>query len=194
MSEELDPQWYTISRFQPDEVDIETLLRLLKHDDWQVRFNAARALRFNPDAQALNDLLKLFKREKHSAVRHMVALALGALHEAGVEVPLFADLNNPTAETRRDLAIKRLKELKVSVSTNHEDYIQLMIPHKLVAECFIEIGFLMAQLTEASFPDDYAPIAESVPSSVLPVWSNPAVKFVESYPHGMKFRVYRHTG
>ncbi|MEZ4666594.1 MAG: HEAT repeat domain-containing protein [Anaerolineae bacterium] len=194
MNDELDPSWRTISRFQPNEVDTETLLRLLNHDDWQVRFNAARMLRFNPDAQALNELLKLFKREKHSAVRHMVALALGALHEAGVEVPLFADLNNPTAETRRDLAIKRLKELKVSVSVEHEDYIQLLIPHKLVAECFIEIGFLMAQLTEASFPDDYAPIAESVPSSVLPVWSNPAVKFVESYPHGMKFRVYRHTG
>lgn len=193
MANELDPQWHMISRFQTDEVDIETVLRLLNHDDWQVRFNAARVLRFNPDAQALNELLKLFKREKQAAVRHMVALALGALHEAGVEVPLFATLNNPTVETRRDLAIKRLKELKVSVSTNHEDYIQLMIPHKLATECFIEIGFLMAQLTEASFPDDYAPIAESAPSSVLPVWSNPAVKFVESYPHGMKFRVYRHA-
>jgi hypothetical protein len=194
LEDELDPQWHTISRFQPDEVNIETLLRLLNHDDWQVRFNAARALRLSPDARALDDLLKLFKREKHASVRHMVALALGTLHESGVDVPLFADLNNPTAETRRDLAIKRLKELKVSVSVEHEDYIQLLIPHKLVAECFIEVGFLMAQLTEASFPDDYAPIAESVPSSVLPVWSNPAVKFVESYPHGMKFRVYRHTG
>ncbi|HRE47544.1 MAG TPA: HEAT repeat domain-containing protein [Aggregatilineales bacterium] len=194
MSEELDPQWRTISRFQPDEVDTETLLRLLKHDDWQVRFNAARVLRFNPDARALDELLKLFKREKHGAVRHMVALALGALHEAGVEVPLFADLHNPAVETRRNLAIKRLKELKVSVSVEHEDYIQLMIPHKLAAECFIEVGFLMAQLTEASFPDAYAPIAESVPSSVLPVWSDPIVEFVESYPHGMKFRIYRRTG
>jgi hypothetical protein len=194
MNDELDPSWRTISRFQPNEVDTETLLRLLKHDDWQVRFNAAWALRFNPDARALDELLKLFKREKHSAVRHMVALALGALHESGVDVPLFADLKDPTEETRRNLAIKRLKELKVSVSADHEDYIQLMIPHKLVAECFIEVGFLMAQLTEALFPDDYTPIAESVPSSVLPVWSNPAVKFVESYPHGMKFRVYRHTG
>jgi hypothetical protein len=193
MSDELDPQWHTISRFQPDEVDIETLFRLLKHEDWQVRFNAARVLRFSPDARALDDLLTLFKREKHASVRHMVALALGTLHEAGVEVPLFAELNNPTAETRSDLAVKRLKELKISVSADHEDYIQLMIPHKLVAECFIEVGFLMAQLTEASFPDDYAPIAESVPSSVLPVWSNPAVEFVESYPHGMKFRVYQHS-
>jgi hypothetical protein len=193
MSEELDPQWHTISRFQPDEADIEVLLRLLKHEDWQVRFNAARALRFAPDARALDELLKLFKREKHDAVRHMVALALGVLHEAGVEVPLFADLNNPTAETRFNLAVKRLKELKISVSADHEDYIQLMIPHKLMAECFIEVGLLMAQLTEEPFPENYAPIAESVPSSVLPVSSNPAVKFVESYPHGMKFRVYRRT-
>lgn len=194
MNDELDPQWHVISRFQPDEADIETLLRLLNHDDWQVRFNAARALRFSPDARALDELLKLFKREKHAAVRHMVALALGALHESGVDVPLFADLNNPTEATRRTLAIKRLKELKVRVAADHEDYVELLIPHQLVAECFIEIGFLMAQLTETAFPDGSAPIADSVPSAVLPVGSHPAVRFVESYPHGMKFRVYRKVG
>jgi hypothetical protein len=193
MTKELDPQWHTISRFQPDKVDIETLLSLLEHEDWQVRFNAARALRFDPDARALDDLLKLFKRENHDAVRHMVALALGALHEGGVEVSLFADLNHPAAETRRNLAIKRLKELKVNVSTTHKDYIQLMIPHGLGSASFIEVGFLMAQLTQASFPDNYAPIADSVLSSVLPVRSNPVVQFVESYPHGMKFRVYWHS-
>jgi|SRR5690606_18525182 hypothetical protein len=192
MSEELDPRWYAISRFLPDAVDIETLLKLLQHPDWQVRFNAARVLRYEPDSRALDDLLKLFKREKNSSVRHMVALALGALHESGVDVPLFADLNNPTAETRRDLAIKRLKELKVQVTTSQDDYILLMIPHKLLAESFIEVGFLMAQLAEISFPENYAPIAENVPSAVLPVWSSPAIEYVDSYPHGMKFRVYRH--
>lgn len=191
MSKELDPRWRIISRFQPNAVDIKTLLKLLNHAEWQVRFNAARALRFDPDARALDTLLKLFRDEKHDSVRHMVALALGALHEAGVDVPLFAELKNPTAETRRNLAIKRLQELKVSVSTDHEGYVQLMIPHELAAPSFIEVGFLLAQLTDVAFPDHYAPLDDNKPSSVLPLWSNAAVKFVESYLHGMKFRVYR---
>jgi hypothetical protein len=44
MSDELDPRWHTISRLQPEAADLKTLLGLLKHDDWQVRFNAAREL------------------------------------------------------------------------------------------------------------------------------------------------------
>lgn len=193
MSEEFDPRWHTISRNAPDKVDIETLLTLLKHKDWEVRWNAARMLRAEPDARALDDLLKLFKREKNEAVRHMVALALGALHESGVDVPLFADLKDPTEETRRNLAIKRLKELKVNVDTKtHKDHAVLMIPHKLDPECFIEIGILMAQLTDFSFPEDYAPVADSVPSAVLPELSRSAFEYPDSYPHGMKFRVYYH--
>lgn len=191
MSDELDPRWHTISRFQPDEVDIETLLKLLKHPDWQVRFNAAREIRFRPNAQALPDLLTLFREEKNSSVRHMVGLALGALHESGVEVPLFTALKNPTPNTRRDIAIKRLRELKVTVSTQHKDYDHLMIPHDLSGDSFIEVGFLMAQLVEIPFPDHYAPMTDRVSSAVLPQWSSPVIKFVESYPGGMKFRIYR---
>ena len=123
----------------------------------------------------------------------MVALALGALHEAGVDVPLFADLKDPTEETRRNLAIKRLKELKVGVWTDNDGDIGLMIPHELIAECYIEIGILMAQLTDFSFPEDYAPIADSVPSAVLPAWSRSAIRYPDSHPHGMKFRVYHHV-
>lgn len=191
MSDDLDPRWRTISRFQPDEVDIETLLKLLKHDEWQVRFNAAREIRFNPDARALPDLLTLFQEEKNSSVRYMVGLALGALHESGVEVPLFTALKNPTPNTRRDIAIKRLRELKVTVSTRHKDYDQLMIPHNLSGDCSIEVGFLIAQLVEIPFPDHHAPISDRIPSAVLPQWSSPVVRFVESYPSGMKFRIYR---
>lgn len=191
MSDELDPRWHSISRFQPQAVDFDTLLTLLEHADWQVRFNAARVLRFEPDARALDRLTALYERERHAAVRHMVALALGALHESGVFVPQFAAAISPTAETRRDLAIRRLKELKVAVSAAQEDCVQLMIPHALLAECFIEIGYLMAQLVDDPFPDHYTPIAEGSPSAVLPAWSSPIVDYVESYPHGMKFRVYR---
>lgn len=190
MSEEFDPRWHTISRNAPDKVDIETLLTLLNHKDWQVRFNAARMLRAEPDARALDDLLKLFKREKNEAVRHMVALALGALHESGVDVPLFADLNDPREETRRNLAIKRLKELKVGVYVHKDEYISLTIPHNLSAECFIEIGFLMSQLTTVAFPENYAPLADSIPSSVLPQLSRPTITYSDTHSFGMKFRVF----
>ena len=193
MNGELDPQWYTISRFVPEEVDIETLLTLLKHKAWEVRWNAARAIQCEPDERALKALLGMFKREKNAAVRHVVALALSALHESGVEVPLFADIKDPTGETRRNLAINRLKELKVRVAGETDEYISLNIPHNLDAECYIEIGILMAQLTAFSFPEDYAPVADSVPSAVLPDWSKSAIEYPDSHPHGMKFRVYRHV-
>lgn len=191
MNKELDPQWHTISRFLPEEVDIDTLLELLKHKDWEVRWNAARAIQCDPDERALKELLRMFKREKNAAVRHVVALALGALHESGVDVPLFADLKDPTEETRRNLAIKRLKELKAKVAGETDDYISFNIPHDLDAECYIEIGILLAQLTPFSFPEDYAPVADSVPSAVLPNWSQSAIEYPDSHPHGMKFRVYR---
>jgi hypothetical protein len=190
VSDELDPQWHKISRFLPEKADIDTLLQLLKHKDWAVRWNAARAVQCEPDARALKELLRMFKREKNAAVRHMVALALGALHESGVDVPLFTDLKDPTEETRRNLAIKRLKELKVKVAGETDEHISLLIPHNLDAECYIEIGILIAQLTAFSFPEDYAPIADSVPSAVLPQWPRSAIEYPDSYPHGMKFRIY----
>lgn len=187
---ELDPSWFVISRFHSEEVNFETLLKLLKHPRWEVRLNAAREIRFQPDERALDDLLSMFKSEKHGAVRHMVALALGALHEAGIPVPLFNDLKNPTAEMRKEIAIQRLKELKVKVQINKDHY-QLMIPHKLDSPAFIEIGYLMAQLVDTPFPEAFSALADLVPSAVLAEWSNPSVQFVDSYPHGMKFRIYR---
>lgn len=191
MSDEMDSRWHTITRGLPDEVDFQTLLKLLNHADWSVRFNAARVLRFRPDAQALDVLMDLFEREKHSAVRHMVALALSALHESGVEVPLFARLKNPTAGTRRDLVINRLKEFGIRVSRDKKNNDQLLVPHKLDSGALIEVGFLMAQLTDIPFPENYSPIADQTASKVFPGWSNPTVEFVESYPHGMKFRIRR---
>lgn len=187
---ELDQRWYVISRLRPEQVDLETLLALLKHPRWEVRWNAAREIQFQPDERALDDLLFLFKTEMDSTVRHMVALALGALYEAGVDVPVFSDLKNATAETRKEIAIQRLKELKVKVQVNKDHY-QLMIPHKLDSPACIEVGFLMAQLVDTLFPEAFSPLADLVPSAVLAEWSNPSVQFVESYPHGMKFRIYR---
>jgi hypothetical protein len=162
----------------------------MKHPEWEVRFNAVRELRFQPDVRALDALLTMFQHEQHASVRHMVMLALSAFHEASIEVPMFAKLNMLNPETRRELAIKRLKELKVEV-TQRENYVLLMIPHELRAYSLLEIGVLMAQLTEAPFPDDYSPLDDHVPSSVLPHRSHSSMGFVDSYPGGMKFRVYR---
>jgi hypothetical protein len=103
---------------------------------------------------------------------------------------MFASLKHLNPETRRELAIKRLQELRVEVYPK-ENYVQIMIPHKLQSVGLIEIGILMAQLTDIPFPEQYAPLEDAVPSAVLPHRSKPAIKFVESYPHGMKFRIYR---
>ena len=182
-----DPQWKRISRFRPDEMDIDALLVLLKNPEWQVRFNAVRELRFQPDARALDALLAMFQHEKHTSVRHMVALALGAFHEAGIEVPLFNNLANANPV---EIAIKRLKELKVKV-TRQADYILLMIPHDLKAASLIEVGVLLAQLTDNTFPEQYSPLDDHVPSAVLPDLSKPVIEYADSYVEGMKFRVYK---
>ena len=42
----LDPSWYEITRFRPAKQDFETLLTLLKHHHWEVRWNAAREFFF----------------------------------------------------------------------------------------------------------------------------------------------------
>jgi hypothetical protein len=178
---ELDSSWYNISRLQPPEVDVETLLALLKHKRWEVRFNAVRELREKLDEAALKELLKMFKREKQEAVRHMLALTLSAYHEAGMEVPLFADAMNPTEETRRQLVIKY---------GNNQGDLQVLVPHKLDTPHCVEVGFLMAQLVDIVFPEQYEPLADIVPSAVLPAVKNPAVSFVDSHPHGMKYRIY----
>ncbi len=93
---------------------------------------------------------------------------------------------------KREAALKRLAELKVDVysaGANGHDY-TLMVPHNLISPEYIEIGYLMAQLGEEQFPENYNCLSDTEtkifkrqPGDPLPV------TFVESYPHGMKYRV-----
>ena len=93
---------------------------------------------------------------------------------------------------KREAALKRLAELKVDVysaSTNGHDY-TLMVPHNLDGPEYIEVGYLMAQLGDEQFPEHYACLSAKETKifkrrrgDPLPVW------FVESYPHGLKYRV-----
>ena len=187
----MTPPGTEITRALPPEVDSGTLWALLKHARWEVRFNAARTIQDHIDDSRVEDLLRIFEREKHPAVRHILALGLSSLHEAGISVPRFAELAHLSEATRRQLVIERLKELKVQVYSDNQGNDQFLVPHKLVSIQFIEIGYLMAQLVDRPFPEHYSPLAETVESTVLPLWSNPALDFVDSHPHGMKFRINR---
>ena len=91
---------------------------------------------------------------------------------------------------KREAALKRLVELKVDVySAGTNDY-TLLVLHDLSSPEYIEIGYLIAQLGDEQFPENYSCLSgtetkvfKTKRSDPLPVW------FVESYPHGMKYRV-----
>ena len=154
--EQLDPTWFRISRFRPSEEAIEILLKLLNHPRWEVRWNAARELYFEGEERALDSLMNLLKNDPNNSVRNMASRALGALYDAGIDVPLYAAKGDHNADTRIKRAIARLKELKVSVYRDKAFY-RIKIRHDLPAPFYIEIGYLMAQLTDDPFPEKYSP-------------------------------------
>jgi hypothetical protein len=93
---------------------------------------------------------------------------------------------------RRRAALLRLAELGVDVysSEGSADY-TLMIPHHLPTTSYIDIGYLIAQLGNEEFPEGYEGLADDRPNRVYPgrVRGRPPIEFVDSYPHGLKYRV-----
>jgi hypothetical protein len=71
-------------------------------------------------------------------------------------------------------AVSRLTELGVDIyapnpSARYDEF-RIMVPHGLHPKKYIEIAFLMAQLVDENFPQS-------------------PVEYVDSYPHGVKYRV-----
>jgi len=168
---------------------VDTLLKQLRHPEWQVRWNAARDIYFRKEARALPILQDLLQNDPNQAVRLMASQALGALYENGVTVPQYPDPKDENPETRRNFTLLRLKELGVDVKVG-DDYDRVYIPHDLTHPVYLEIGYLMAQLTDQHFPQGYSPFSD-VPSVVIPKRAEPDIEFRESYPHNMKFMVKR---
>lgn len=189
----LDRSWFTISRFWPDsprsQVDLAGLLELLSHPAWEVRWNAARELYIRRDKRAIDALTGVLTSDPVPSVRLMASQALGALHEKGILVPLYDRAEATPDEQRIQVALARLAELGVVVTITHTSY-RLAIPQTLLSPLYIEIGYLMAQLDESAFPQDYSPLAD-VPSLVLPMLSHPAAEFRESYPSHLKYIITR---
>ncbi|MBE7473589.1 MAG: HEAT repeat domain-containing protein [Anaerolineales bacterium] len=186
---ELDPGWFAISRFRPGMTDIDSLLELTKHPSWEVRWNAVRELKFLEDARTLDRLIDLFKNDPVDSVRLMAAQAIGVLFEKGVEVPFYRDADKSGEEIKVKVALARLKELKVDVSSLKDNAYTLLIPHELKSPEYVEIGYLMAQLVDVPFPQRYAPLTD-VPSLVVPHQRKPCAEFRDSHPHGLKYRIY----
>lgn len=92
---------------------------------------------------------------------------------------------------RREAALKRLAELKVDVysSINADDY-TLLIPHHLDSPQYIEIGYLIAQLGNEQFPHYYDCLSSIETTVFKRERGDPIqVSFVDSHPHGLKYRV-----
>lgn len=92
---------------------------------------------------------------------------------------------------KRKAALERLAELKVDVASSLTgvDY-TLMIPRTLQSPEYIEIGYLLAQLGDEQFPEYYACLSDTETKVFKRQKGAPRlVYFVESYPHGLKYRV-----
>lgn len=92
---------------------------------------------------------------------------------------------------KRETALKRLAELKIDVySTNASNDYTLLVPHDLVAPEYIEVGYLIAQLGDEQFPENYSCLSDTETKVFKRQRGDPLpVLFVESYQHGMKYRV-----
>jgi hypothetical protein len=87
------------------------------------------------------------------------------------------------------MALKRLSELGIDVSSSmgEADFV-FNIPHGLSAPVCVEAGFLMAQLCKKRFPDGYGNLSDVV-SKVLRKQKMAEIEFVDSHPHGLKYRI-----
>jgi hypothetical protein len=79
---------------------------------------------------------------------------------------------------RRKKVVSQLTELGVDIyapnpSAKYDEF-RIMVPHELHPRKYMEIAFLMAQLVDENFPQS-------------------PVEYVDSYPHGVKYRV-KHDG
>ncbi len=95
---------------------------------------------------------------------------------------------------KRQTALERMKELGAIEFREWEKGVDITVPHSMGVTQGIEFGFLLAQLSEHEYPEGFGSLSSSPDSKVYgkPVWGvAPPVHFVESYPHGMKYRVYK---
>jgi len=90
------------------------------------------------------------------------------------------------------IVTQRLEELGVLVRFNEDQNIYTLgIPSDKFSSEYIEIGFLMAQFDNIQFPAEYECLSDT-PSNVIPHRKgiHPSTLFVESYPQGLKYRIY----
>lgn len=174
-------------RYTP-QADVETLLKWLRNEDGWVRWSAARDFYFLPDIRAVEPLTDLLKNDPELIVRRMASQALGAIHDAGIEISLFAHLADESDEARKKLAIDRLKELGAEV-WEQEGYYRVRIPHQAKADEYLEMGYLMAQLVDTPFQEHCATFAD-VPSLVMPDVPYKTIESRDSDPGAMRFIIY----
>lgn len=103
---------------------------------------------------------------------------------------------NPNWELtrKRKTALLRLAELGVDVySSVGSDNFRLLVPFDLHPDVYVEIGYLMAQLGDEDFPEDFHyPIAASYIDTKLFDYEHgakSAVSAADSVPHGFRYTV-----
>ena len=138
-----------------------------------IRSDIIKDVVFNPDND-LNDNLK------PSSYVHQPAQAMQVPQEPYLpnqgKVTFNFDAEWLTA--RRQKIIAQLAELGIDIyapnpSAKYDEF-KIMVPHGLHPATYIEIAYLMAQLVDENFRE-------------------PLVEYIDSYPHGVKYRVKKET-
>lgn len=91
---------------------------------------------------------------------------------------------------KQETSIARLKELGLDV-IREQDYFEVDIPSGTDISDGVEIGFLLAQLTDHDYPTGFGPLGGTKSNVYQKIDKAPPVHFVDSYPHGLKYRVYK---
>ena len=94
---------------------------------------------------------------------------------------------------KRAAALARMRELNVEIKEKERFTNFTLLSSKTTADA-VEFGFLLAQLNEHEYPEGFASLGSNPYSKVYgkPVKGKlPPVQFVESYPHGLKYRIFK---
>ncbi len=91
---------------------------------------------------------------------------------------------------KKKMAFERLRELGIKYEELDEFY-DFMVPHDLIQPRCIEVGFLLAQLSDREYPKGYSSLCD-LDSKVYPaITEESPVDFAESYPAFLLYRVYK---
>ena len=100
------------------------------------------------------------------------------------------------SDPRRKIVLERLNELGVGIDFK-EEHLTLWLKYGWENRAYLEIGYLLAQLTDGQYPDDFFETIAERKSKIFQeehAEKSQPLQFRDNHPHGMKFWLKRGLG